>query len=276
MKPLPQIPVSDLTFWRWVQRHLANFEVVSAIPTVDDLKNGDSIIYESGSTRRLYFNIDGTIYYITVENGDMVLSSAAIPDNALLSGDGGNRNIQATIWTVPLAEGDARQFFQTDGAGTISWAHPAVCDVKRTPKVADSMVVTTGTLTDGLVADTRVWQDGNVVNVTEVTGVPGFDVLFTFTNITDFCFIGISAYYKGSATHWCEIQIWDDANSVRRMLWTFSSGLGLNYRFSDLPVALATRADYINGSNEVKIRFYHPPTGNASHDLFIDYVSIIG
>lgn len=148
------------------------------------------------------------------------------------------------------------------------------CDVVRTPKTAASMTVTTGTLSSGTVTDTQTWGDGNSVNVSEVTGVPGFDVLFTFTSVTDFCFIGISGYYDG--THHAEIQIFDDANSTWRVLWTFGDGAGFNYRFSDLPVSEATRADYINGSSEVKIRFYHPTTGNASHDLFIDYVSIIG
>ena len=43
MKPLPQIPVSDVIFWNWVSRNLANFEIVSEIPTVDYLKKGDAV-----------------------------------------------------------------------------------------------------------------------------------------------------------------------------------------------------------------------------------------
>jgi hypothetical protein len=44
-----------------------------------------------------------------------------------------------------------------------------------------------------------------------------------------------------------------------------------------MPASQATiLADYISGSDEVWIRFYHPTSGNASHDLYIDYVSIIG
>ena len=73
MKPLPAIPISDLTFWNWVARHLANFEVVSAIPTVDKLKNGDAIIYESGTARRLYVNINGTIRFLGINNGNKIV-----------------------------------------------------------------------------------------------------------------------------------------------------------------------------------------------------------
>ncbi len=143
-------------------------------------------------------------------------------------------------------------------------------------KSAASMTVTTGTLTSGTVTDVQTWGDGNTVNISEVTGAPGYDVLFTFTGVTDFKRIGISSYYDGSASHHCELQVYDDTNTTWRILWTFSSGAGYNFRFSDIPVTRVVRlADYINSSNEVKIRFYHPTTGNASHDLYIDYVGII-
>jgi hypothetical protein len=137
------------------------------------------------------------------------------------------------------------------------------------------MTVTTGTLASGTVTDTQTWADGNAVNVAEVTGVPGFDVRFTFTNITDFCRVGISAYYTGAiASHYCEVQIYDVTNTTWRTLWTFTGSNGQNYRFSDIPTD--TISDYIDGSDQVLIRFYHPTSGNASHDLYIDYVSIIG
>ena len=150
-----------------------------------------------------------------------------------------------------------------------------ICDLVYSRKTANSMTVTTGTLASGTVTDTQTWADGNAVNVAEVTGVPGFDVRFTFTNITDFCRVGISAYYTGAiASHYCEVQIYDVTNTTWRTLWTFTGSNGQNYRFSDIPTD--TISDYIDGSDQVLIRFYHPTSGNASHDLYIDYVSIIG
>lgn len=155
---------------------------------------------------------------------------------------------------------------------------PNLCEVTQTIKTAASMTVTTGTLTAGTVADTQVGGDGNSVNVTEVTGVPGFDVRFTFTDISNFCRVGISAYYTGAvASHFAEVQVYDDTNATWRTLWSFANGNSFNYRFSDIPVDRTTVLDdYINASNEVLIRFYHPTSGNASHDLFIDHMSIIG
>ena len=151
-------------------------------------------------------------------------------------------------------------------------------DLVVTRKTANSIETppTKGTISSGTITDAQTWGDGNSINISEVTGAPGIDVSFTFTGVIDFSRVGISAYYTGAiASHYCEIQIYDDTNTTWRTLWTFSGGNSFNYRFSDLPVSAATRvADYINGSSEVKIRFYHPTSGNASYDLYIDYISI--
>ena len=39
-------------------------EVVDAIPTTAQLDNGEFQFYESGATRRLYVNLNGTIRYV--------------------------------------------------------------------------------------------------------------------------------------------------------------------------------------------------------------------
>ncbi len=158
---------------------------------------------------------------------------------------------------------------------------PNLCDIIKTRIVPSGFSVETGVLDGGDETDVSTWGNGvvdpdsNIIHVSEVTGAPGFDVRFTFANVIDFCRIGISAYYKGA--HHCEIQIFDDTNNTWRVVWTFNTGLGFNYRYGDLPVSVAIRlADYINSNNQVLIRFYHPSSGNNAHDLFIDYVSLIG
>ena len=148
--------------------------------------------------------------------------------------------------------------------------------IKTRPKTASSYTVTAGGTPVGVLANTYVWSDGSVLQIPEVTGVPGYDVRFTFSGVIDFSRIGISAWYDGSSTHSCEIQMYDDTNAAWRTLWTFSTGLGYNYRFSDLPVSLSTRrSDYINSTREVKLRFYHKQTGAVAHKLYIDYASIM-
>lgn len=151
-----------------------------------------------------------------------------------------------------------------------------ICDIIRTPIVASSVDIIDGdgTLISGTVSDIQNWEDTNNMEYQEVTGVPGFNIEFTFSNIINFCEIGLSAYYNG--THYLEYQILDDTNTAWRILWTFDRGLGFNYRFSDLPVPMGNRSNYINSSNQVKTRLYHPLTGNNSHRLFINYAALIG
>lgn len=164
----------------------------------------------------------------------------------------------------------------TDANKTLVSKDITACDITRTAITPTTQTVTTGTLTAGTVTDVQTWSDGNEVNVSEVAGIPGFDVRYTFASVANFCEIGISAYYNGSATHNCEVQIYDDTNAVWKLLFSFpGNGLAHNYRFANFP-DIANVSDYINGGDQVIIRFYHPQTGNASHDLYVDYVSIIG
>jgi len=148
-------------------------------------------------------------------------------------------------------------------------------NVKRTYTVPTTQTVVTGTLSSGTVSDVQTWQDGNEVHITEVTGVPGFDVQYTFPNVTSIAEIMVGFYYVGSSTHDCVVEIYDDTNAVwKELLSQSGTGLSHNLRYVAFPDT-DNMSDYINGSSEVKIRFYHPQTGNASHDLYIDYMAVI-
>ena len=41
-------------------------EVVAVVPTIAQLDNGEFQFYESGVTRRLYVNLNGTIRYVSL------------------------------------------------------------------------------------------------------------------------------------------------------------------------------------------------------------------
>jgi len=167
----------------------------------------------------------------------------------------------------------ASKFVKTDASKTLVSADIMAGDITRTFATPTTQTVTTGTLSSGSVTDVQTWQDGNEVHISEVTGVPGFDVRYTFTNVTDFSEIMCSFYYEGSSTHDCQFQIYDDTNAVWKEFFTQAgAGLSHNTRFSPFPL---DTSDFINGSDQVIIRFYHPQSGNASHDLYIDYVALI-
>ena len=118
MKPLPAIPGSDQNFWQWVERHLANFEIVSEVPTVNTLKKGDVVIYESGITRRLYFNIAGIIYFITIGSGILTIVekiaayTATSLDDVIICGVGNQ------TFTVKLPALFLGKFFHVKNVGT--------------------------------------------------------------------------------------------------------------------------------------------------------------
>lgn len=138
-------------------------------------------------------------------------------------------------------------------------------------QVASSVIATSGNLI-GTVADIQNFQDGNALQVEEAAATPGFEVDITFTNISRISRIGVQMFYLGSATHWVEIEMWDYVLAAPEVIWTFSSGLGENYRYSDIP---GDRNRFINSSGEVMVKIHHPSGGNASHDAFVGYAALI-
>jgi len=137
--------------------------------------------------------------------------------------------------------------------------------------VPDSINAIAGVLT-GTVADVQSWQDGNVLELAEVAATPGQNMEITFVDVVVFRHVVVAMYYQGSATHWVEVQLWDNIAAAWKKIHTFDSSMGLNYRYTDIPVL---SADFISGAKEVKMRLYHPVAGNAAHDSFIDYAALV-
>lgn len=137
--------------------------------------------------------------------------------------------------------------------------------------VPDSVNAVVGSLI-GTVSDIQTWQDGNVLELDEAAATPGQNLEINFVNVKSIRRIGLSAFYNGSSTHWLEIQLWDFVAEEWKVVWTFSLGRGLNYRYSDLPIP---GHNFIDGSGNAQMRLYHPAGGNASHETFIDYAALI-
>lgn len=139
-------------------------------------------------------------------------------------------------------------------------------------KVPDNINVLAGTET-GTVTDVQNWQDGNFLAIQEEAATPALDVEFNFVNVESIRRIGIALFYQGSATHWLEVRLWNYTEEVLKVLFTIQSGLGFNYRYSDLPGV--SDNDYIDENGNAKICVCHPSSGNVSHDAFFDYVGLI-
>lgn len=132
------------------------------------------------------------------------------------------------------------------------------------------IVANVGIIT-GTVADIQNWQDGNTLNIDEIAATPGIDVDILFSDVNNFQRVGLGMYYDGSTTHWIEIRLWDIIAADWKVLWTFTRGLGMNYRYSDVPIPASRFID--NG--QVKMNINHPANGNADHDALVDYAALI-
>ena len=132
-----------------------------------------------------------------------------------------------------------------------------------------SLTLAAGT-SAGTVADVQTLLDGNVYSVAEAAGTPGFDLQLGFTELTHVHGLLLRAYYAGSATHYCEVGIWNNATSAYDVLLTLETGNQHSIRYLELP----HNPNYL-AAGVATVRLYHPVAGNASHDLHVDYVAIL-
>jgi len=137
--------------------------------------------------------------------------------------------------------------------------------------VPNTVTLNVGSSSDA-VSDLQTILDGNIYAIQEAAATPGINLECNFVNITHINFIYVRAYYDGSATHSVRIQLYNYNTTTYDTFWSMVPVL--DYQLLSLPIfPLVDSADYID-SGAAKVRFYHTESGNASHDLYIDYVAI--
>jgi hypothetical protein len=114
--------------------------------------------------------------------------------------------------------------------------------------------------------------DGNTLDIGEVTGVPGYDIDFNFTGIDrNPNYIVCRWQYDGSSTHFVTIDMYNYTTTAWDQVRVFrDSALYFDSLTMYIPVNVS--GDHVDGSGNAIIRFYHQSSGNASHDIHIDYV----
>lgn len=290
MKPLPQIPVSDLNFWQWVSRNLANFEIVSAIPTVDDLKKGDTVLYESGNVRRLYFNINGTIKFITIEYSDRIqdldgdtlveVERTADGDDVYIRTTGIDRIKIDDSGNVYIGDAGTTNYFKIDVTGNISFHGTARINWAK---------ITANNITQGngghgafAVADIQTKGDGNIYHIDETATDPGFELTTDFINVTAFNWVEIFATYDGAATHPVQISLYNFSNTTWDCFGAFAVSQAEittagEYTLENKSFFVPDDSDYIGtggDAGDVRVRIRHTASGNASHDIDIDVIAL--
>ena len=156
----------------------------------------------------------------------------------------------------------------TDGSTTTLHQH-AISDVAVVPS---TVTLNTGSNTAGDVDSFGVALDGDTYDVDEVTGVPGFDIELDFTGVTDFDQIWVRMAYNGTTSHVLNLLLYNynttTYDTISRIL-TFGAG---SYTWFVFPVPVDT--NYID-SGAVNLKIYHATSGNAAHDVSVDYVGLI-
>jgi hypothetical protein len=137
----------------------------------------------------------------------------------------------------------------------------------------DSITVNTGGAPVGTVDDVQEFHDGNVYQLPEVTGAPGFDVDFNFKNVMDIYGIVSRIRYAGSATHQVDLNLYDYvASGLKQFILIPNTGANYQYR----TILIPSYRQFINQDAEAIINLYHLTSGNASHDLYVDYIALMG
>ena len=113
--------------------------------------------------------------------------------------------------------------------------------------------------------------DGLSFNVSEKSGSPAIDVRANFTGVTDFSLGTTIIWYEGSVSHYVDICLWDYTASdwLCDPNWQISD----NDHFEIITGSVFNSENYIE-DGVVQMRFVHPTSGNPTHDLYIDYISI--
>ena len=110
----------------------------------------------------------------------------------------------------------------------------------------------------------------------EETGSPGIHLEVEFVGVTALKYVSILGAYNGSASHYVHVQIYNFNTTSWELCTSFDSH-GTVESWEDYGFAVPNGTNYIGtgaDDGDVRLRFYHPVNGNASHDLELDEVAL--
>jgi len=123
----------------------------------------------------------------------------------------------------------------------------------------------------GTVSDAQTLKDTNYYQVPETAS--GFDIECEFTNVKSIVGFVSMIRYTGSASHVVNLRLYDYVNAADDIFYDIPHTATRDaYR----TVLIPDDAKYINSSAEAMIRLFHGTPANGTHDIFIDYIALIG
>ena len=143
----------------------------------------------------------------------------------------------------------------------------------KTIYTPDSLLLNTGTHTAGNVVSTQTPFDSDTYNITEVGGVPGFDIDFTFVAVDKFNRINLHIMYDGNILHRIQVKLYNTITLAWDDITNFSDQGGYFYWITNEGIPSVDYVDAI--TSEVKLKLYHVSNGNVLHHTQIDYISLV-
>lgn len=169
-------------------------------------------------------------------------------------------------------EDSADLFTATDVEAALEEVMDKVTPVTYT---ANSIATPTGTVDLGDVDSTKVINDADTYDVSEVTGSPGWDIRLTYTGITaghEPNKIQLHLSYNGSAGHVVNFELFNYTGTPQFDVIAadaiVEAGGTLIFYSIDITGEIT---DYVNGSGEAILRLNHTSNGNINHDVSVDY-----
>lgn len=138
--------------------------------------------------------------------------------------------------------------------------------------VPASLTVNAGGTPVGTIAGVQGLNDASVYQLPEVAATPGFDVEFNFTGVNFFRAIAANFYYQGLSSHIVTLDLYNYNTTAWDSFILISSASTYSYRYIEIPDS----TNYVDGSGNAKVRFYHSSAGNAAHNLYVDYLALKG
>ncbi len=176
------------------------------------------------------------------------------------------------IWASALdVSGDINQ---TNGSAIINKVYGDLSRGGNATISPDILVVTTGTQDSGNI-DSVVEIDGDTLDVSEVTGTPGFDIKFNFTNFSATPRrVEYLGRYDGTPGHEVEIRIFNYTSGTYVDINSETSDISPNDQNQFLSFMIeGNTSEYLNGG-VVSIQIIHTSSGNPIDDIFIDLISL--
>lgn len=144
----------------------------------------------------------------------------------------------------------------------------------------DAIATKVGTTPTGDESDVALCDDGNVFLVTEVVGAAtlpvsdattggGFNINFTFEDVTDFDKVVIRTSYDGASSHVIGIYLYDNTDADWHRIFSITDQ---NDYYDQ--VHFVCSADRFINNGQVKVKIFHESNGNAAHHIHIDYVAL--